>query len=266
MKNKGRSLSLCAAILSGAVAANATIIYTQDTNIADLTNGVTNYATFIRGNQEDGTTGSTSLSNTVTYTPTTALLNAAGYDRVVGHDASPPVIVKFNSAVSQILVFPSLDHVFNHTGNGNGTFAWDAYQWDVYGSNDGINFTLLFDPQTAIGTDDPTGLTDPHYTLGTWFGTAPTLVNNATSTVLGFAGRTGYEMYFDFGSGNAFQYYGFRASTLDLNSVGGEVEQELSAVAQATPTPEPITWVMMLSALALLGVTGRRRAALRVNN
>ena len=81
------------------------------------------------------------------YTPTTAILTAIDSPRVIA-SGSPcsnivpfnGIIVRFSHKVSEILVFPALDHVSNHTGNGNGSFGWDAYQYAIWG--------LIIDPET----------------------------------------------------------------------------------------------------------------------
>lgn len=259
------SLLVCSACLAGAVVAHAgPIVYTSSTNTGDLTAGITNYATFINGSLNQYCCPPVSgVPATLPYTPTSSILTGLNSPRVIGQDATPPVVVEFSGAVSQIRVFPSLDHVNNHTGNGNGSFSWDAYQWDIYGSNDGTNFTLLFDPIRAIGVDDPSGLTDPHYTLGTWTWTAaagnaatgPTSINNWVSSVAGFGGLIGYEVDFNFGS-NAYQWYAFRESTLATNSAG-EREQEISGVAATVP--EPTTWAAMLAGFGIVGMQLWRR-------
>jgi hypothetical protein len=232
--------------------------YTQDSNLLDFTNGVTNYGTFIGGNLNQYCfpcipnlgLPEPNLSPTLTYTPTTAILTAAQYPRVVGTELTSnttlnPIIVQFGAPISNILVFANIDHPTN----------WDAFQYALYGGNfDTINpsqidFTLLFDPTGVVGSN-------PHFTLSSWSGTGPTLVNNAlTPGAGGYSGSTGYEAYFNFGS--AYQFYGFRASTFGTNN-GGESESELSAVAQASATPEPATFTLFGVGLGALAVLRRR--------
>jgi hypothetical protein len=225
-----------------------TPIYSQDTNLNHFTGSVQggDYATFISGYIESRFAFTD--SSLKPYTPTTAILTAPAYPRVIG-DGTTPVIVQFTSPVSDIVVFPNLDHVGN-----NGSFGWDSYQYTIYGGNivgNVIDFTLLFDPLSVTGIADPTGNTDPHFTLGTWSGTGPTLVNSAlTPGAGGQGGNLGYEAYFHFGS--AYQFYGFGTSTLSTTT--GEVEQELSAVAQVVPTPEPTTWATVLIGFGLVGL------------
>ena len=161
----------------------------------------------------------------------------------VGGRAIDPIVVDFGTAVSQILVFPNIDHI---------GFGFDAYQYTISGSNDGITYDPLFAPLLVNEADDP-GLTTTHFTLQTWTGMAPTLVNNEITAGTGPAGVVGYEAYFDFGSA-AYRYYRFGVS----NVTGGYDELELTAVAQAQAIPEPATLSIVPLALALLALSRRR--------
>jgi hypothetical protein len=254
MNTKQLLLIVCPALLTGVVVVHkaeagpmpppspppqtGNPVYTQNPLLSDFTAGVQEYAKFIDG----------IFSGTLPYTPTTDILTAENYPRVIGRDANPPIVVEFPSAVSQILIFNNIDHV---------GFAWDAYQYNIYGgtaaANNVINFTLLFDPLSVNELNNTNNIATP-FTLKTWSGTGPTLVNNTLTPGKGsLSGSIGYEEYFDFGPSNAFKYYAFRTSTLAVNTAG-EIEQELSAVAKAVapvPVPEPsnTTW-LIVSALA----------------
>jgi hypothetical protein len=116
--------------------AQANTVYTSDPNLSDFTSGVT-YGTFIAAPFGDGGT-------TPPYTPTTADV-AAGL-RVFGDDSSLPLVVEFASAVSDIRVFPNIDHF---------GFVYDGFQYTILGSNDGVIFTPLFDALTVAGAGEP---------------------------------------------------------------------------------------------------------------
>jgi hypothetical protein len=269
MNLKRLSLLVCVALAGAGVAHAAGIpipppqtgtpAYTQDTILSDFTDGVTNYGTFIGGTLNQnctmvGCVSSILLSSTVTYLPDTASLTAPHSSRVVGTELTGntplnPIIVQFSAPVSQILVFNSIDHI---------GFSYDTYQYNVYGGNfdisnpNQVDFTLLFDPILVIGTNNPG--TDPNFKLNPlngWSGTGPTLVNNALTPGQGQFGIIGYEQYFHFS--NAYQFYGFRTSTFATNNAG-ELEQELGAVAEASPTPEPTTWATVLIGFGIVGL------------
>jgi hypothetical protein len=208
--------------------------YTSDSNIADFTSGVTNYATITNYHDGDVPLGG--------YTPTPATI-AAGlrvfswdYDTQPVTGLSPSgnwLIASFKSAQSSIRVFPNIDHPGS---------AYDGYQYSIEGSNDGVNWTPLFDTISVNGAGEP-------FTLGTYTGTAPTWVDNVLTNGVGPAGTVGYIA--DFSFAGAYKEFAFGTSTFagPLNS-----EQELSGVAAV---PEPATWAMMLVGFGGLGAAMR---------
>lgn len=132
--------------------------YTSDGNIADLTAGVVQYATF--SNFGAGDVGSP-------FTPTSTELANNGYRVYSGGTVSgllggDYILATFSGPVSSIRVFPNIDHY--------GT-AYDGYQYSIYGSNNGTTWTPLFDALTVTGAGEP-------FTLGTFTGIAPVRVNN----------------------------------------------------------------------------------------
>ncbi len=226
------SLSLVggSALLLSAAAANATI-YTQDSNLADFTAGIGNYATL--SNFSFGDVGSP-------YTPTTATLGAGL--RVYDGGGLPGlsggnnwILATFSGPVSAIRVFPNIDHF---------GAQYDGYQYTIEGSNNGTSWTHLFDALSVNGAVEP-------FTLGAFNGTAPSRVNNVLTPGAGPAGTVGYEADFSFGAG--YKYYAFGASTVAFAQ--GNSDQELSAIAGI---PELGTWAMMLIGFGLVGLRVRR--------
>jgi hypothetical protein len=213
----------------------ASTIYSQDPTLSDFTDTVSSYATFSTG-----------------YQPTTAILLAANYPRVIGTTSSP-LNVSFPNPTADIIAFDNIDHP---------GFAWDVFQYQILGSTDGVTYTLLFDPQTVNEANDP-GV-NAAFTLNAFTGTAPTLLNNTITPGLGSsAGNIGYEEYFSFSS--SYSHFRFAPSTLTLTT--GENETELSAVGIGTPsptiistaTPEPASFLFVGAGLAAWLVSVRRR-------
>ena len=197
-------------VLGVAPAAHAQITYTNDGTLNDFTEGLTTYATF---------TNFASGDTSAPYTPTAA--NVASGIRVFGGTLSGTglsgtnwIEATFPIPVPTIVVFPNIDHFGS---------AYDGYQYSIAGSNDGTNWTMLFDAQTVNGTGEP-------FTLGTFTGTAPWTVNNVLTPGGGPNGTVGYVATFNFGA--AYRYYAFGASTEATNA--GNTDQELSAVGTST--------------------------------
>ncbi len=237
-KVKSAARSLCLLIPGGVVLAaslaNASITYSQDTNIHDFTSTVSTYAEFIAGSGSP-------------YTPTSADIESSSPQLVTGH--LTPVVVDFGAGnqTSQIVIFSYIDHIGH---------AWDAYQpFQIYGSNNNANYVPLTDALTASPAD--VDGVDQHFMLDTWTGIAPTLVNNTISS-----NNLGYETYFDFSSVGSFRYYKFLYSTLTQNEAPGqgEWEEELAGIGAATaPVPEPASLILLGSGVAGLGGLLRRR-------
>jgi hypothetical protein len=229
-------------VLAVAGAAHAGPIYTQDPNLSDFASPTTSFSTF--SNYAAGDVPGP------TYTPTFATLSAglrvyAGTFAASGLPASNNwILATFSAPVSQILVFPNIDHP---------DVAYDGYQYQIYGSNDLATWTPLFDALTATGST-------PHFTLGSFTGTAPSVVNNTLTPGAGPGGTVGYAANFSFGT--AFKFYAFGASTEAINS--GNADQEFSAVSSvpaASPAvPEPsASFLFATGLIGLLACSRRRR-------
>jgi hypothetical protein len=111
-------------------------------------------------------------------------------------------------------VFPNIDHP---------GLAYDGYQYSISGSNNGVDYTPLFDATSVTGSGEP-------FTLGGFTGTAPFKVNNVLTPGTGPAGTVpGYEADFQFSA--AYQYYKFTASKVAKGyNPTPNTDQELSAV------------------------------------
>jgi hypothetical protein len=245
----GLGLASC---LVGPVWAGA-IIYSQDPTLSDFTSTVTSYGTFIAGFQSSIGT----LSTSTTYTPTTAILLAANYPRVVGN-SSNPLIVQLGSATNTIVAFDNIDHL---------GFGFDVFQYQILGSTDGVTYTPLFNPASVNEADNPGH--NVFFTLNSFTGTAPTVLNDTITPGLGSGvGNVGYEEYFTFAS--SYSFYKFLPSALTLSPCTGcENELELSAVGIGTPsqtiistaTPEPGTALCVILGLAAMSGIRRLRKA-----
>jgi hypothetical protein len=152
---------------------------------------------------------------------------------------SPPILVAFLQPTASIRVFANIDHFGK---------PYDGYQYTILGSNDGKSYTTLFNALTVTGSGEP-------FTLGAYTGTAPLNVNNVLIGSGGGEGRTGYIADFTFSS--AYQYYEFGASTVAIGM--GNQDQELSAVGNLAPVPEPETYALMMAGLGVVGFVARRR-------
>jgi hypothetical protein len=194
-------------------------LYNSDGTLSDFTNPITTYATFLAyaPNAPNGPALGLESDMALPYTPTAGIL-ATG-DRV-DPTGSDPIIVSFPSPVAGIRVFPNIDHAGS---------SFDYFQYSISGSNDGVNWTPLFDATGVNGS----GAT---FTLGTFTGTEPNVVNNVltdgVSVGVGPGGDVGYET--DFVFSQAYTYYSFGPSTVAVNA--GNADQELSGVA-ALPLP-----------------------------
>jgi hypothetical protein len=229
MRANVRILVVLTFLLGFASAARAATIYTSDHNLADFTSMVATYATL--SNFSGGDVSSP-------YTPTSADV-AAGFRVYSGgslsglNPANNWILATFPDPVSQILVFPNIDHF---------GASYDGYQYTIQGSNNLSTWTPLFDVTGVSGSGEP-------FTIGSSTGTAPIWVNNVLTPGAGPGGTVGYEALFDFGA--PYKYYAFGASSFAAST---NPDQELSAVASV---PEPVSLLLFGSGLAAVAV--RRR-------
>src|SRR5215831_1061813 len=205
-------------LISAAGPANATT-YTGNPTLADFTASVSQFATL--SNFSAGDTSSP-------YTPTATTVNMGLRVFDGGSITGLPtnnnwILATFPSAVSSILVFPNIDHFGS---------AFDGYQYNIFGSNNGTTWTPLFDALTVNGSGEP-------FTLGNSSGTAPQTVNNVLTPGAGPNGTVGYEASFLFP--NAFRFYAFGASTIAI--ADGNADQELSAVGDCCSRPHRRRWI-----------------------
>jgi hypothetical protein len=219
------------AVLSVVTGAQATT-YTSDSNLSNFLTGNGTYATLSNFGGGDVSSPYTPTDSTIT-----SGLRVFGGGAITGLSSGNNwILATFSNATADIRVFPNIDHF---------GAAFDGYQYQIAGSNDGTTWTSLFDALTVTGLGEP-------FTLGTFTGTAPTSVNNVLTPGAGPAGTVGYIADFDFGT--AYKYYAFGASTEAFQA--GNTDQELSAVATV---PEPSTWAMMIIGFAGLGFMAYRR-------
>ena len=183
-------------------------LYTSDATLSDFTSPITNWASFNSASSSD---------MTLPYTPTAAILDTG--DRVVGSNTQA-IVVQFSAPVSRIRVLPNIDQYGS---------SFDGFQYTISGSNDGVTWTSLFDATSVIGSGEP-------FTLGTFTGTEPNVVNNVLTNTgstgvgtggVGPGGTVGYVT--DFVFSQAYTYYSFGPSTMATTS--GNTDQELSGVA-----------------------------------
>ena len=204
-------LLAAAFVLSLAPMVYAQTTYTSDTNLADFK--VSSYGTF-----SNFTSGDVSSPFTPTSTEVAEGLRVYGGGSLSGLPANNNwILVTFVNPVSSILVFPNIDHYGS---------AYDGYQYQIWGSNDQVCWTPLFDALTVNGTVEP-------FTLGTFVGTPPSTVNNVLTPGAGPNGIVGYEAQFNFAT--AYRYYAFGASTVAFAQ--GNPDQEFSAVGAVSPAP-----------------------------
>jgi hypothetical protein len=217
-------------------AAQATVVYTADGNLAHFTNGISDYATFSNFHDGDAPGGSPYTPTTTTLNHDYRVFNWSG-DPVSGLSTGNWILATFTDAESAIRLFPNIDHLGEN---------FDGYQYKIYGSNNGTSWTELYDTLTVAGSGEP-------FTIGTYFGTAPTRVNNVLTPGLYHdapGGQVGYIADFKFGTG--YKQFALGTST----AAWMNTEQEFSAVAAI---PEPASWALMILGFGGVGGALRRR-------
>jgi hypothetical protein len=224
------------ALIVGAIALTSTLTatsYTSDSNIADFTTGIAEFAKL--SNFGGGDVASP-------YTPTASSIANHGY-RVYGGGAVSGlsggnwILADFTSPVASIRVFPNIDHLGSQ---------YDGFQYSIWGKSASGAWVSLFDALTVTGSGEP-------FTLGTFTGTAPTVVNNVLTPGTGPAGTVGYEADFTFSS--AYSEYAFGASTVAVKQ--GNADQELSAVGSTVPEPSTTAGLIAIGVAGLL-IRGRK--------
>ena len=238
----GAALLLCAQMAS----AQMQITYTSDPNLGDFTAKVSSYATLTNFSAYTCAPDNT-CPTTPSFVPTATELAIYGYRVYDGTltgtglaGGNNWIMASFQQPTSSIIVFPSIDHYGS---------SYDGYQYTIAGSNDGVNWTVLFDatgvsPCNGNCVGGPAGAAGEPFTLSDHSGMAPTTVNNVLTpsttglqpscadNVTGGLCAIGYIATFNFSA--AYQYYAFGASTVAINS--GNADQELSAVGSTGVT------------------------------
>jgi hypothetical protein len=186
-------------------ALKAATVYTSNPNIGDFTADV-HYPTL--SNFLFADTG-------IPYSPSPVDIargvRMIGGSTLAGLSGYGWILASFSGAESTIRVFPNIDQITSPSG---------GFQYSIYGSNDGSDWTPLFDALTVGGTGQP-------FRLGTFTGTAPTRVNNVLTPGTGIDGTVGYEADFQFSVG--YHEYAFGLSTIAMQH--GDSMLRLSAVA-----------------------------------
>jgi len=207
------------------------ITYTSDPNIAHFTAPISSYAAFSNYSSTTGCTASPFTPTAVELLTTSCRVfggKLAGTGLATNPATQNWILASFPEPVSTIVVFPNIDHFGS---------AYDGYQYTIAGSNDGLNWTPLFDATSVNGAAEP-------FTLGGSTGTAPTSVNNVLTpqsgsiepcSGTGTKCSVGYIATFNFPT--AYQFYAFGVSTVAFgNNPNPNPDQELSAVGTTVAT------------------------------